>query len=65
MHPFTPIPLLLSGQYCLSHIGTNDAYANLFMSITRSLEGLTIVNRLAQHSLRTFGVMVPHASVGM
>jgi hypothetical protein len=65
MHPFTPIPLLLSARYCLVHVGSNDAYSNLAISIARALEGLTIVNSLAQYSLRTLGMDFPNSQVGM
>ncbi|KAF2789165.1 hypothetical protein K505DRAFT_410481 [Melanomma pulvis-pyrius CBS 109.77] len=65
MHPFTPIPLLLSVRYCLSHVGSNDAYSNLVISITRALESLSFVNSLAQNSLRALGMNVPNFRVGM
>ncbi|KAF2258797.1 hypothetical protein CC78DRAFT_525764 [Lojkania enalia] len=65
MHPFTPIPLLLSARYCLAHVGSNDAYSNLVISITRALEGLATVNSLAQNSLRALGINVPNFRVGL
>ncbi|KAH7383968.1 hypothetical protein BKA66DRAFT_463200 [Pyrenochaeta sp. MPI-SDFR-AT-0127] len=65
MHPFTPLPLLLCARYCLGHVGSDDTYSTLVISVVRALEGLSIVNSVAQNSLRTMGMNVPHSGVGI
>ncbi|KAJ8104844.1 hypothetical protein ONZ43_g7664 [Nemania bipapillata] len=52
MHPLTPIPLLLSARFCLSHIGLDDSFNAAVPVLASTLRGLTDVNGLAQMFLR-------------
>ncbi|ETS87750.1 hypothetical protein PFICI_01578 [Pestalotiopsis fici W106-1] len=52
VHPFTPIPLVLSYKFCISHAGMEESYAGLLPLITSALQGLTHVNGLARYFLK-------------
>ena len=58
-HPFTPIPLLLSGRFCMSHVRLNDAFSSLIPDIKRALQALTDYNGLAQGCLQLLGLDRP------
>jgi hypothetical protein len=51
-HPFTPIPLLLGGRFCLAHSGLNDAFGSLLPDIVKALQALKEFNGLAQTCLQ-------------
>ncbi|CAN8106524.1 unnamed protein product [Discula destructiva] len=57
IHPFTPIPLLLSARFCLPHAsagaGPDDAYTALMPLIISALQCQANVNGLARNFLRS------------
>ncbi|KEY70389.1 hypothetical protein S7711_09364 [Stachybotrys chartarum IBT 7711] len=56
IHPFAPIPLLLSARFCQAHHGACTTYDTLMGMIQPALQGLCNVNSLAKNGLRLLGL---------